>query len=192
MKKKMYLVDDRPKFLSVLETIVQAAVIAALGLFVARYLFFAARTGSKSMEPTVMPGSVVFTDRIAYRLTDPKRFDVITFRRLSRTQDNDILVRRVVGLPGETIRIEKGTVYIDGEELDVSSCISEITSDGIAEESIRLSDNEYFVLGDMPANSEDSRSSTVGVVQRSQMIGKSWLAARSITDFHFIISRTTK
>ena len=186
MKKKMYLVDNRPKFLSVLEFIVQAAVIAVLGLFVARFLFHATKTGSKSMEPTVSPDSVVFTDRCIYKLTEPQRFDVVTFRRRERSSEQDTLVRRVVGLPGETIRIEKGVVYIDGRELQVSSYISEITSDGIARESIRLSEDEYFVLGDTPANSEDSRSSTIGVVQHSQIIGKAWLSARSITEFHLI------
>ncbi|MBR6405992.1 MAG: signal peptidase I [Lachnospiraceae bacterium] len=187
MKRKMYLVDNRPKFLSVLELFVQAAVIAVLGLFVARYLFYSTETGSRSMEPTVSPGSVVFTDRCIYRLTEPKRFDVVTFRRRERSMESDTLVRRVVGLPGETILIEKGVVYIDGRELDISPYISEITSDGIANESIRLSEDEYFVLGDMPANSEDSRSSTIGKVHRSQIVGKAWLAAKSITEFHLVL-----
>ena len=68
MKKKMYLVDNRPKFLSVLEFLVQAAVIAVLGLFVAQYLFFASQTASKSMEPTIEADSVV---RVTYG-TDKK------------------------------------------------------------------------------------------------------------------------
>ncbi len=186
MKKKMYLVDNRPKFFSVLEFFVQAAVIAALGLFVARYLFYSTETGSRSMEPTIVSGSVIFTDRCVYQLTDPGRFDVVTFRRPDRSQDNDVLVRRVVGLPGETILIEKGVVYINGEALDVSPYILEITSDGIAGEGIRLAEDEYFVLGDTPANSEDSRSTTVGIVLRSQIIGKAWLSARSMTEFHLI------
>ena len=186
MKKKMYLVDNRPKFLFVLETIVQIVVIAALGLFVAGFLFYPTETGSRSMEPTVEPGSVVFTDRCVYKLSSPKRFDVIAFRRMDRAPDADILVRRVVGLPGETIRIDRGRVYIDGRELDVSGFISEITSDGIAGDGIRLAENEYFVLGDTPANSEDSRSSTVGPVLRVQIVGKAWLSAKSITEFQLI------
>ncbi|MBR6321594.1 MAG: signal peptidase I [Lachnospiraceae bacterium] len=200
MKKKIYLVDNRPKFLSVLETIVQVTVIAALGLFAARFMFHSTATSSRSMEPTIVPESVVFTDRCIYRLTEPKRFDVITFRRETgsstgetdipaRTVGNgeqDILIRRVVGLPGETIRIEKGTVFINEVPLDVSAYISEITSDGIAKDSIRLSENEYFVLGDTPANSEDSRSYTVGVVLKRQILGRAWLAAKSITEIHMI------
>lgn len=153
------------------------------------------------MEPTIVPESVVFTDRCIYRLTEPKRFDVITFRREAngsstaesgmpaRTVGNgeqDILIRRVVGLPGETIRIEKGTVFINEVPLDVSEYISEITSDGIAKDSIRLSENEYFVLGDTPANSEDSRSYTVGVVLKRQILGRAWLSAKSITEIHLI------
>ena len=85
-----------------------------------------------------------------------------------------------------TIRIDRGRVYIDGRELDVSGFISEITSDGIAGDGIRLAENEYFVLGDTPANSEDSRSSTVGPVLRVQIVGKAWLSAKSITEFQLI------
>ena len=78
-------------------------------------------------------------------------------------------------MPGETIRLFRGLVFIDGEQLDVSAYLSEITSDGIAENEIRLNQDEYFLMGDMPANSEDSRSSTIGIVTRKQIIGKAWM-----------------
>ena len=182
MAKKMYLEDRRPVFLVVLEHMVQIALVSAVGLFIARYLFFSCSTESKSMEPTIVPDSVVFTDRLAYIFNDPERFDVVSFRRAGE-EDGNVLIRRIVALPGETVLISRGVVYINGEVLDVSAYISEITSDGIAGEEFRLGEDEYFVLGDTPANSEDSRSSTIGNVRRSLIIGKAFLSSTTITDF---------
>jgi len=184
MRKKIYLQDERPKVLSLLEALALVAVTAAMGLFLAGTLFFSARSSSRSMEPTIEPDMVVFVNRITYSVKELERFDVVAFRRKSGTQD--VLVRRVIGLPGETVRIYRGTVYIDDIPLDTGDLLSEITSDGIASDGIRLGEGEYFFLGDTPANSEDSRSSSVGVVRRSQIIGKVWIAFRSITQFRLV------
>ena len=80
----------------------------------------------------------MFSNRFTYALTKPKRFDVVSFRRLSNDPDSDVLVRRIIALPGESIRVFRGYVYINGVELDVSEYLSEITSDGLAETEIRL------------------------------------------------------
>lgn len=186
MQKKMYLQEDKGKVLKFFELLVQISVVCVLGLFMAAYLFFSTETESKSMEPTVMPESVVFIDRIRYLFREPERFDVVAFSRTAGDPESDRLVRRIVALPGETIRIGKGVVYLNGQEFDVSGYFSEITSDGIAETDIRLKEDEYFVLGDTPANSEDSRSSTIGAVKRAQIIGKAWLAAKSLTEIRLI------
>jgi len=77
-------------------------------------------------------------------------------------------------------------VYINGHKLDVSKYTSEITSDGIAGDGLLLGDNEYFVLGDTPANSEDSRSSTIGAIDRELLIGKAWLTVKSVTELRLI------
>ncbi len=185
MKQKMYLQETRPKALVVFETLVQIAVVSTLGLFIAKYLFFSSTTVSRSMEPTVAPNSVVFINQTAYVFTKPERFDVVAFSR-NGEEDSDILVRRVISLPGETIRIERGVVYINGSPLDISAYASEITSDGIAKNPIRLGENEYFVLGDTPANSEDSRSSTIGTVSMKYIRGRVWLAAQSVTELRLI------
>lgn len=189
VKKKMYLEEDRSKGSRIFEFIVEIAVIVAFGLFLTNFLFFNTENASKAMEPTIRQDSVVFSNRFAYAIGNPKRFDVVAFYRTDRmagVNNRDILVRRVIALPGETIRIYRGRVYINGRELDVGPYLSEITSDGIAETEIRLNQNEYFLMGDMPANSEDSRSTTIGVVMRRQIVGKAWLYATTITDIHFI------
>jgi len=184
MKRKMYLHDEKPKILGIPLALAVIAITAAMGLFLARTLFFSTKTVSRSMEPTVLPESVIFVDRIAVSVKEPERFDVVAFTR--NNASSDVLVRRVVGLPGETVRIYRGTVYINDTPLDVDAYLSEITSDGIASEGIRLGEGEYFLLGDNPANSEDSRSSTVGVVRRSQILGKAWIAFQSVTRFQII------
>ncbi|MBO7363884.1 MAG: signal peptidase I [Lachnospiraceae bacterium] len=186
MAKKLYVQDDDRAAGRVLTTLVEIALVAVLGLFLAKYVFFSIDTESKSMEPGIRQNSVVFINKLSYIFREPGRFDVVAFTRRGSAQATTILVRRIVGLPGETVRIEKGTVYIDGEPLDVSPWISEITSDGIASEDIHLGPDEYFVLGNTPANSEDSRSSTIGAVTRSRILGKAWLDAISLTEFYRI------
>ena len=186
MKKKLYLQDDPSKGLKIFEFIVEAALIVAFGLFLSNFLFFNAGKASKAMEPTIRQDSVILSSRLAYVFSGPKRFDVVAFQRNKDDPESDILVRRVIALPGETIRIYRGTVYINGEAMDDHGYFSEITSDGIAETEIRLNADEYFLMGDMPANSEDSRSSTIGVVQGKQIIGKAWMYATNLLDLHFI------
>ena len=185
MAKKMYLVDDHRKTLRVFEILTEVALVAALGLLVAKTFFFSYQTESRSMEPTISPNSFVFVNKMAYSFTRVERFDVVTFARNESNTDT-LLSRHVIGLPNETVRIEKGVVFINGEKLDISAYFSEITSDGIAREGIRLKEDEYFVLGDTPADSEDSRSSTIGVVRFSKIIGKAWLNALSVTELSII------
>ena len=184
--RKMYLTEERGKVKPVFELLTEIVAVAALGLFLAHYVFFSVKTESRSMEPSIQPDSVVLVNKSGYIFDTPSRFDIVAFYRVRGDENSDILIRRVIALPGETIRISRGVVYVNGEVLDVSDYVSEITSDGIAENEIRLSENEYFVIGDAPPNSEDSRSSTLGCIRQDQVIGRAYLSARSITDFHLI------
>jgi len=186
MAQKLYLEDDRNKISKIIVTAMEVAVIITLGLFIANYIFFSVNHESKSMEPTISQGSVVFLNKATYAFREPQRFDVVAFYRdVERTTD-ELLIRRIIALPGETVRIEKGIVYINDEPFDLTDYAGEITSDGIAKTEIRLDTNEYFMLGDTPANSEDSRSSTIGIVKKSQIVGRAWLQATSITQYKTI------
>ena len=186
MAKKMYLKKEGGKARLVFETAAEIAIVAAIGLFLAKFIFFTLKTESRSMEPVIRPESVVFVNCAAYTYEVPRRFDVVAFYRKPQDPKSDILVRRIIGLPGETVRIERGTVYINGAALDLGGHVSEITSDGVASEAIRLGDDEYFVLGDTPANSEDSRSSTLGNIRFAALIGRAWMNAESITEIRLI------
>ena len=184
MEQKIYLQEKERSIVPFLNALAAIMVTASLGLFFAQTLFFSVKTASRSMEPSVPADSVIFVNRMSYSFRKPERFHVVAFRR--NDYSKDVLVRRIVGLPGETIRIYRGEVTVNGEKIDISPYISEITSDGIASDGIRLGEGEYFLLGDSPANSEDSRSSTIGVVKEEQLFGRAWVLFQTITKVQLI------
>lgn len=96
--------------------------------------------------------------------------DVVAFQRA----DGNVTVKRVVGLPGETVIIQNGHIYIDGKLLETDK-ISEISLSGLAENPITLLPDEYFLIGDNADSSEDSRFQNVGNVRSSQILGRVWL-----------------
>lgn len=122
-----------------------------------------------SMNDTLFEGDNVIMDKFSYVMGDPKRFDIICFKSYS---EKDLLIKRVIGLPGETVRILAGKIYINGEEIDDVKGLTTPSNPGRASELITLSDDEYFVLGDNRAESIDSRSVNVGDIRRKDIIGK--------------------
>lgn len=126
----------------------------------------------QSMEPTVEEGRKVWINKFSYMLSTPKRNDVIVFKPKGNKSTHSS-IKRVVGLPGETVEIKEGIVYIDGEALDENWDV--MTDGGIAADGIKLDIEEYFVLGDNRNNSEDSRYADVGIVKLGDIEGKAWL-----------------
>lgn len=126
-----------------------------------------------SMNPVLKNGDVVLVNRIVYNAASPKRGDIIVFKPKGN-ENAHYYTKRIIGLPGETVEIIEGSVYIDGEKLEESYETSEIKSVGILTEKTTLKGDEYFVLGDNRENSEDSRMADVGMVKRSYIFGKAW------------------
>ena len=112
-------------------------------------------------------------DKITYRFSDPQRFDIIVFP--FRYEDHVYYIKRIIGLPGETVQITDGDIYIDGEILQESYGREVIKDSGLAAEPIVLGEDEYFVLGDNRNDSTDSRDPSVGVIHRDEIIGRAWL-----------------
>ena len=137
-------------------------------------LFFGIKTSmvGTSMEPVIFNGQNVYINRVAYNLSSPKRGDVIVFKP-NGNKNSHLYIKRVVGLPGETVQITNGHVYINGEVLTETVAI-ETKEGGVASSEITLDTNEYFVLGDNRSNSEDSRSANIGNVKTSMIEGKAW------------------
>ena len=126
-----------------------------------------------SMQPALENNDKVLINKLVYKLTGPKRNDVVAYN-LSSGHSN-FAIKRVIGLPGERIQIKDGKVYINGEVLKEDIEVEDMKTGGLAEEEITLEDNEYFVLGDNRNNSEDSRFSEIGTIVKQQIIGKVWL-----------------
>ena len=135
-----------------------------------------------SMEPTLYgtdPGNPdkvgdnLLVDKITYRFSDPKRFDIIVF---PYRYTGEYFIKRIIGLPGETVQIDgDGNIFINGEILKESYGKEIIVNPGRAEQLIVLGEDEYFVLGDNRNNSKDSRDPSVGNVHRDDIIGRAWL-----------------
>ena len=126
-----------------------------------------------SMETTLYNGQEILVSRVIYRLSTPKRGDVIVFLP-NGNQNSHFYVKRVVGLPGETVQIRDGSVYIDGVFLEESEEFDRMIDAGIAENELSLATDEFFVLGDNRNSSEDSRSGNIGGVKKENIIGKAW------------------
>ena len=125
------------------------------------------------MEPTLSNGDNLIVDKLSYRFHDPERFDIIVFP--FQYKENTYYIKRIIGLPGETVQIdEKGNIYINGEILQESDGREIIRPEnvGIAREPIVLGADEYFVMGDNCNNREDSRVANIGNIKRTQFVGK--------------------
>lgn len=149
-----------------------------LALFVACMIvkFVGQRTvvDGSSMEPTLSNNDNLIVDKISYRIHDPERFDVIVFQY--QYEKNTFYVKRVIGLPGETVRIdEEGNIYINEVLLEENYGREQMLDPGLAYNGFTLGEDEYFVLGDNRNHSSDSRTISVAGVNRDTIVGKVWV-----------------
>lgn len=139
------------------------------------------RVDGRSMMNTLHDGDNLIVEKLSYRFSDPKRFDIIVF---PPTGKKEYYIKRIIGLQGETVQIdENGNIYINGELLEENYGAETIQNPGRAAKPITLGDDEYFVMGDNRNNSKDSRSEEVGNVKRSQIIGRAWLRIWPLNKF---------
>lgn len=156
-----------------LRWVFEIAVTLAFAALTAVLMFQTVTMQESSMEPTLEVGDKFFMNQVVYRFSEPRRGDMIVFRT-NASDDAALHIRRVIGLPGETVQIRDGVIYIDGEIYDEAADYPEIVNPGLAENGVSLKTNEYFVLGDNRNNSEDSRYSDIGTVKKRYIVGKLW------------------
>lgn len=139
--------------------------------FITTNVFVKTSVSGVSMEPTLTEGKVVIVNKLEYYFKKPKRNDVIVYKQ-SNKEHSYFELKRVIGLPGETVKIKNGMVYINDEVMKEKVKTDIIQNGGLAEEGVKLDDNEYFVLGDNRNDSEDSRFASVGNVLKNEILGK--------------------
>ena len=127
-----------------------------------------------SMEPTLHQDDKIVIDKLTYRIREPKRNEIVVFRQ-GDNEHSFYNIKRIIGLPGERIRISDGVVLINDEPLQEFANVEPMLLPGLANYEITLGEDEYFVLGDSRNNSEDSRYATVSNVKRDEIIGRAWI-----------------
>ena len=161
-----------------LKEALQTSLILLIALVISLLIvtFVGQRTvvDGESMEDTLFHGDNLIVDKITYRFREPERFEVVVFP--AHYDQHTYLVKRIIGLPGETIYIDdKGDIYINDELLEEDFGKEVILSAGTAGEPLTLGSDEYFVMGDNRNHSLDSRNYMVGNIKRDELIGRAWV-----------------
>lgn len=154
----------KKEIISWIKLIVTAFIIAFI---LKTFIFQIAYVKGPSMEPTLYEGQILIVSKLNYRLGSPKRGDIVV---LNDNLEHKDLIKRVIGLPGENVDIKDGFVYINGELLEEDYISVPTYENGF--EASDVPENKYFVLGDNRPESRDSRSSSLGFVERENIMGK--------------------
>ena len=161
-------------------------LVVILLAFVLVLFFGQIRTNNgQSMEMTLSDGDHLLIDTFSYRIGSPKRNDIIVFKP-NGSDTSHTYIKRVIGLPGETVQIKDGMIYINGTVYLEKTDYPAINNPGLAADEIKLGTTEYFVLGDNRNNSEDSRYSDIGNVNKRYIVGKLWFTCSPFEKFGFL------
>lgn len=164
----------------ILGWVVYLAIIVIGTYVIVNYVGQRTSVSGHSMEATLHDGDNLIVDKISYRFRDPKRYEIVVFPY--KHAEKTYYIKRIIGLPGETVQIVDGYVYIDGEKLDEHYGLEVMKNPGIAENPIQLGEDEYFVLGDNRNRSSDSREESVGVINGKDLLGRAWLRIWPLSD----------
>lgn len=182
--------DDEPLTKQAVIKEVISVILNVIICFVLVFLithFVGQRTvvSGSSMEDTLSDGDNLIVDKISYRFHDPERFDVVVFP--PKNEVDTFYIKRVIGLPGEVVRIDSaGTIYINGEAITENYGTETILNAGLAGSEILLGPDEYFVLGDNRNNSTDSRFDAVGNIKGDEIVGRAWLRVYPFNEFGLV------
>lgn len=163
-------------------------VALAFGALTAIMMFQSVAMQESSMEPTLAVGDKYFMNRVLYKVSSPQRGDIIVFRT-NGSNEAALHIRRIIGLPGETIQIVDGQILINGETYKEGKDFPVISSPGMAASPVTLESGEYFVLGDNRNNSEDSRYGDIGKVNKKYIVGKLWFQIAPLKEMGFVKNR---
>ena len=170
---------------TILGYILYILVIIGLTWMIVTFVGQRTRVSGQSMETTLQDGDNLIVDKISYRFHDPSRYGIIVFPY--KYEENTFYIKRIIGLPGEIVQVKDGYTYINGKKLTSDIYGREVMDEpGIAEEPIKLGSDEYFVLGDNRNHSQDSRDPYVGVLKRSDLLGRAFIRIYPLNKFGVI------
>ncbi|HIX64556.1 MAG TPA: signal peptidase I [Candidatus Mediterraneibacter colneyensis] len=164
--------------------LVYILIVIVISWLVIAFVGERTQVSGESMEPALSDGDNLIVDKISYRFRDPERYEIVVFPY--RYEKNTYYIKRVIGMPGETVQIVDGIVYINGQPLGEDYGNAVMENPGIAADPVTLGEDEYFVLGDNRNNSQDSRTASVGVIHRDELIGRAWVRIWPFSDFGVI------
>lgn len=145
-------------------TVYALIVVAAAAVLIATLVLPVVQIAGTSMEPTLTEGDIV----VLVKTADPDRGDLCAF-----SYSNKILIKRVIGLPGDCIEIDgDGNVYVNGTYIDEPYVTEKALGECDIEFPFQVPENQFFMLGDRRETSVDSRSTVIGCVTDDQMVGK--------------------
>lgn len=171
----------------ILSWLIYIGVVIVASLLIVSFVAQRTEVMGTSMYPTLVEGDQLVVEKVSYRFTEPKRFDIIVF---PYPEDPSVhYIKRIIGLPGETVQISGETIYINGEVLEEDFGTSAMGTAGVAENPITLGEDEYFVLGDNRDVSKDSRYKVVGNIHKDDITGKAWFRIWPLNKIGFLKHR---
>lgn len=164
---------------------VQIGLVCVLAFMLVWFFGQRVSNAGDSMKPVLNNGDVVLVDRLVYNAVRPGRGDIVAFKP-DGNQNAHFYIKRIVGLPGETVEIKDKSIYINGKKQTRHIFARDIKEAGIAKKPVKLKKDEYFVMGDNHESSDDSRMAEIGNVKRNEIYGKVWFVAGLGPNFGFV------
>lgn len=172
-KKKKFMPEEGTLLYEILDFVRMALILIVIILLLQTLVVVNARIPSASMEPTILVGEQLFGNRLTYKFfRDPERYDIVIFR--DPDDDKRLLIKRIIGLPGDTIDIRNGDVFVNGSEIPLtdSFCMTpDSTAPGKLTYPIKVPEDSYFMLGDNRMVSKDARYWNNTFVKRDKILG---------------------
>lgn len=174
-----------PLLKEIVSWVVEIAIVLMMAFVLVYFIGMRTSVVGQSMSETLENGDQILVNRFMYKMIGPKADDVVVFLP-NGNEKSHYYVKRVIGVPGDTVQIKDGRIYVNGTEFTEKIDAAAIEDAGLATDAVTLEDYEYFVLGDNRNNSEDSRYANIGNIKREYIVGKAWFVISTGDRFGFI------